>query len=112
MGPRLFGNRCVPSLAPHCHRLTFAHAGQFLWVRYWNVRIMLLTLSLKFGPPTKPVLEEVSGAALATLGKVIEWTADGDKIVYAANSAITNIAYGATILLKVCAPSFYLAQGC
>ncbi|ORY79746.1 hypothetical protein BCR35DRAFT_352652 [Leucosporidium creatinivorum] len=100
--------------------------NHFLWIRYWNVRIMLLSLSLKFGPPTKPVLEEVSGAALATLGKVHEWAAEGESIIYASNSAITNIAfvelsllsrscfpkpdlftsrYGATILLKIISSS-------
>jgi hypothetical protein len=64
-------------------------ADHFLWIRYWNVRIMLLSLSLKFGPPTKPVLEEVSGAALATLGKVHEWAAEGESIIYASNSAVS-----------------------
>lgn len=52
---------------------------------------MLLSLSLKFGPPTKPVLEEVSGAALATLGKVHEWAAEGESIIYASNSAVSGI---------------------
>ena len=106
MGARLLGHQYVlRSLFSHpISDVDHVTTDQFLWIRYWNVRIMLLTLSLKFGPPTKPVLEEVSGAALATLGKVLEWAAEGESIVYSANSAITNIAYGATILLKVRAP--------
>lgn len=66
--------------------------NHFLWIRYWNVRIMLLSLSLKFGPPTRPVLEEVSAAALATLGKVNEWSIQGEAIVYASNSAVSRVA--------------------
>ncbi|KAM0792590.1 hypothetical protein ACM66B_005251 [Microbotryomycetes sp. NB124-2] len=75
--------------------------NQFLQIRYWNVRIMLLSLGLKFSPPTKPVLAQVQQAALATLRIVPQWASQDDALKYASNSAITNIAYGATLLLKI-----------
>ncbi|KAK4053172.1 hypothetical protein OIV83_001907 [Microbotryomycetes sp. JL201] len=75
--------------------------NQFIQIRYWNVRIMLLSLGFKFSPPTKPVLAQVQQAALATLRIVPQWAAQEDALKYASNSAITNIAYGATLLLKI-----------
>ncbi|KAK4058621.1 hypothetical protein OIO90_000065 [Microbotryomycetes sp. JL221] len=76
-------------------------ANTFIQVRYFNARIMLLSLGLKFSPPTTPVLAQVQQAALATLRIVPHWVSQGDALRYASNSAITNIAYGATLMLKI-----------
>ncbi|ORY76010.1 hypothetical protein BCR35DRAFT_306092 [Leucosporidium creatinivorum] len=73
----------------------------FIAVHAQHVRLALLSASLSLPGPTRPLLEECQNAALTLVSLVANWSEDADdSLLFASNYAVTNIAFGATLLLK------------
>ncbi|GAA5920215.1 hypothetical protein JCM6882_003925 [Rhodosporidiobolus microsporus] len=62
---------------------------------------ILLSISLRFKGPVAPVLDECRLSALETAKMAVSW--QGDGIMWSSNLIIVNIAYAATLLLRITA---------
>ncbi|GAA6006002.1 hypothetical protein JCM10207_007303 [Rhodosporidiobolus poonsookiae] len=77
--------------------------GNFREVPYLarlNRHIILLSFSLYFDGPARPVLEECRQVAIRAAQYICEWKASRPSILYACNSIIIHIAYSTNILLR------------
>ncbi|GAA6040025.1 hypothetical protein JCM8097_004744 [Rhodosporidiobolus ruineniae] len=98
------------------HRQAFKDSWQRdmqRWVEEWPavnpvVRLIaqhnttiLLSIALRFKGPIQPVLDECRLSAFETAKLAITW--EGDSINYASNLIVVNIAYAATLLLRILA---------
>ncbi|KAM0747545.1 hypothetical protein T439DRAFT_383173 [Meredithblackwellia eburnea MCA 4105] len=71
----------------------------FLRTRYQNARTLLLATLLWFPGSNKDVLEECAEASFTTVKLANGWS--DDSINYSSNFSVTNVAYGAVLLLKL-----------
>ncbi|BGP40977.1 hypothetical protein JCM10450v2_004982 [Rhodotorula kratochvilovae] len=62
---------------------------------------ILTSISLRFKGPVAPVLEECRVSALETVRMAVNW--QGDSINWMTNLLVVNIAYAATLLLRLAA---------
>ncbi|GAA5824893.1 hypothetical protein JCM3770_005091, partial [Rhodotorula araucariae] len=62
---------------------------------------ILTSISLRFKGPVAPVLEECRASALETVKMAVNW--QGDSINWMTNLLVVNIAYAATLLLRLAA---------
>lgn len=64
----------------------------FIQVHSLNLRIILLSTSLKFDGPAEQVLGECKSEAVKTLRIVDEWLEADHSILYASNYVVVDIA--------------------
>lgn len=76
-----------------------SNSARFMKVHIEHVRLMLLSISLRFRGPAHDVLQECQESAFIILEHVRDW--GDDPLEGASNIVVTNIAYGATLALKV-----------
>lgn len=72
--------------------------GYVQLVKQHNCTI-LLSISLRFKGPIRPILEECKSSAAETLRIAANWP--DASLAYASNVLVVNIAYAATLVLRV-----------
>lgn len=70
--------------------LTFSPADTHIKILYHHSFTILLSLSLRFKGPAKPILERCRQEALASTHLVADWK--DHSLIFASNSVVTGIA--------------------
>ncbi|BGP00354.1 Zn(2)-C6 fungal-type transcription factor [Rhodotorula toruloides] len=77
------------------------HINPFVRLIAQHNTTILTSISLRFKGPVTPVLEECRQSAFETVKMALNWP--DQSLVYASNLMVVNIAYAATLLLRLAA---------
>ncbi|SCZ89312.1 BZ3500_MvSof-1268-A1-R1_Chr9g10365 [Microbotryum saponariae] len=76
------------------------HANGYVRLTYRHNYTILLSISLRFkGGPTRQIFEECRASGLETVRIATQW--QGDSLMYANNFICVNIAYAATLVVRI-----------
>lgn len=83
---KLLSTTCALQSGPLNFRISDLH----VLLSYHHIRTILLSISLRFSGPARPILEQCRQEAIATVRIVKRW--EGKTLIYGSNAAVTSIS--------------------